>query len=381
MVDARLEKQIVRNIRKLSVEGLPLTPFVHTLLDIVSPCFPLTMMPLILNIENPVRGIFPHVNMSRWGSYLKHYRSLPAGETGIVTYADFFSRWTTVVPQEHYFQPNFHEAMAYNEFYRFIDVHHCAGILLRGNGIGPCHLFSFARGKDMRPFTAEDHRLLHRIAPYLDHAVSVAESRNFPSGESTPGTLDPGNDPDHVFPPGMVLLSPKGKILGMDDRALELLSRWTSLEGNPSPMRDATLRRAFKAMTKTLVALLDPVTDPEDHVPSPVLRLLTHATGLQILLRGFRFLPFNEDGMFGVQVVESIPLAWRKIRIRAKYGLSGREGDVLEQLAFNKPFKEIAADLGISNGALSTYINRLQEKTHGLKLEALKREARKILAG
>lgn len=380
-MDAHSEKQIVRKIRKLSVEGLPLTPFVHTLVDIVSPRFPLTMLPLILNIENPVRGIFPHVNMSRWGSYLKHYRSLPAEKTGIVTYADFFSRWTTVVPQEQYFQPNFYEAMAYNEFYRFIDVHHCAGILLRGNGTGPCHLFSFARGKDMRPFTAEDHRLLHRIAPYLDHAVSVAESLSIPSKESAHDAREFTNGTDQSFPPGMVLLSHTGKILGMDDRALELLSRWTSLEGNPSPMRDATLRRAFKAMTRTLVALGDPSTDPLAHVPSPVLRLLAHATGLQILIRGFRLLPFNEEGMFGVHVVESIPMAWRRIRIRAKYGLSRREGEVLEQLVLNTPYKKVAADLGISNGALSTYINRLQEKTEGLKLEELKREARKILMG
>lgn len=381
MADTRSEKHIVRTVRRLSVEGLPLSPFVHTLVDTLSPSFPLTMMPLILNIDNPVRGIFPHVDMSRWGRHFKHYRSLPARETGVVTYAEFFAQWKTVVPQERYFQNNFLESKGYNEFYRLIDVHHCAGILLRGLGTGICHLFSFARGKDMPSFSTEEHRLLHRIAPYLDHAVSVAEAREYRSGQGEPDLREIHDDRDQDFPPGMVLLSERGKVLGMDDRALELLSRWTTLDGNPSPIRDENLRGAFRAMAKTLISLSDPATDPMTHVPSPVMRLLTHATGLTILLRGFHFLPLDRKVLFGVQVVESVPMGWRRIRMRSRYGLSVREGEVLEHLALDRSFKEIASDLGISNGALSTYIVRLQEKNEGVKLEDLKRGARKILLG
>lgn len=373
----RTSRQFVRKVRMLCSSGLPLYALVKGLSHEIRHAIPFSSNSLFLDSSKPTCGIFPTKDMTHWAAPLHYFRSLPSSETGIVPFWELIRNHDTLVPPDSYFLPHFERSAAYREFYRHIGIHHATAVILRGPGFQA--IFSFSRSEDMEPFSNEELRLLRLLAPHFRHGLSIAFSPIHAGAPDRPA--DSWGDLVPLRNPGLLLLSPEGHVLSMDERASELLVQRALMEKVFRLEDDESMRRAFRQLARSVSEIFDPKTDSGPDLPPPSEILLPHASGFTLSLKGFRLHGETNSGHVGVNVRHITRKSWLSQKLKAHYALSKREIQILERLSDGQDSKSILFDLKIARETLNTYVSRLLEKTGALDIETLKKDTLGYLSG
>ena len=369
--------QLVRKIRILCSSGLPLYPLVTGLFREIGQYIPFSANALFLDTARPTCGIFLSQDMTHWalpfmtsGPFRRPRResSLSGNSAGATK--------PSSLPLPNFF-PDFPNSEAYQEFYRLLGIHHATALLLKGAGFQA--IFTIARRMDMKPFSNEELRLLERLAPIIRHGMSIAFETNSRTMPETPP--ETWNDLVPLKNPGLLLLSPEGHVLSMDERASELLVQRALIEKVFRPEDDEAMRKAFKHLARSVSKSFDPKTDP-GREPQPASEvLLSHDSGLIISLKGFRLHGEANAGHVGIHVRHIVRRTWLCIKLKARFALSPREIQILERFAIGQDSKSILYDLKIARETLNTYVSRLLEKTGSSDIETLGKETSAFLSG
>lgn len=369
--------QLVRKVRILCTSGLPLYSLVTGLSHEIGRHIHFSANALFLDSARPTCGIFIGKDMTHWAAPLHYFRSLPATEMGIVPFWELVRNPEALIPPSAYFLPNFPSSEAYHEFYRLLGVHHATAIRLKGAGFQA--IYTFARSIDMKPFSTEELRLLERLAPFIQGGMSTAFVTVANDMIETPP--EKWNDMVPLKNPGLLLLSPEGHVLSMDERASELLVQRALIEKVFRLEDDGEMRKAFNQLARSVSKTIDPKADRGSELQPPTEVLLSHYSGLIISLKGFRLHGEANSGHVGVHVRHVARRTWLCLKLKARYALSPREIQILARFATGQDPKSILFDLKIARETLNTYVARLLEKTGASDIEALKKETSAYLSG
>lgn len=350
--------RVARKIRRAACAGLPVRLFSETLFDLTAQVIPNTdIKVLLLGEQGHTKGITRHLDTLKWGPRYRDVLMMPKAESRFRPLSELLPQGQTVFTQEERTLPGFHRGVAYNEFFRHLELHHVVSSVLRSRGrvVG---VYPLWRPPGAAAFSARDAQFLRYVAPWIAHGVArgLNEDDRQETASSTAAWI---HRPDQER--GFLLLDAQGRVLSINRRAQSLFMR--RVEGSAASDEHFFERwcDVGKALQEVSAVLARVFGTAGDALELPV-KILPHPSGCTLRLSAWRLTESGSSAVTLVEVEEVIPRAARLQQLGLLYGFSGRESQVLERLAQGMAVAGLARDLGISASTAHTLTERLLEK-------------------
>ncbi len=224
----------------------------------------------------------------------------------------------------------FHETGIYQHFYRRLEAEDQLSFVLPH----PDLLVGIALNRDVRGFSANDHRMANLLRPFLVQAY-----RNAAAFDRSRLLLDQINTRMEADGEGLVLCDAEGRLVDRTAGAADLIDRWfpsTEPTQMPSPLADWLAVRGR---------------------PGPAWPLILDRDGARLLARR---LPGPHDSLTSVLLTE--PPVGRARNALLAVGLTGRQADVVAIMAEGASNADIAERLGISIRTVDKHLQRAFDK-------------------
>jgi DNA-binding CsgD family transcriptional regulator len=249
------------------------------------------------------------------------------------------------------FHQDFYRGDLYHLVYRPYNLHHAIDGVVRetpnSRGMGA---FVVGRSAAQPQFTAAEKDTLHRLLPYLAHAMHPRDER---SGDVEDEFADSGDS-------GLVILDQHGQVAYISARARHILYFATHPGAATNRVQDGSQARVPSPL-RTVFDNLIRIAQERDAEP-PVAHHC-NAWG-RFVFRAHWLEPASGSAgaLVGVTVQQQQPLALAMMRNMRAAGLSQRQEQVCLLLARNHSFDAIATELRISHATAKDYADRSYRK-------------------
>ncbi|HET9122232.1 MAG TPA: hypothetical protein VFN52_01890, partial [Acidiferrobacteraceae bacterium] len=334
--------RIARQLQRAACAGLPLQVFSDVLFDLMQRAIPGgDIRVLLLGPDGHTKGITRNLDTLTWGPRYRDLLQLPAATTRFPQLWELPASGKSVVAHEERVLPGFYGALAYQEFFKALEMHHVLSSILRADGrvVG---IYPIWRPAGAPAFSMAEKIFLQRVVPWIAHGV--AEGCRMERPELAAGADDCVSTGDER---GYLVLDGKGEVIAMNRRAQSLFMRQAeSMPGTDPAFFEVwcDTKRALRAITASLAR----VFAGDLHGPVPV-SILGHPSGLCLRLSGARL--SAADGAATTTVIEVSEVRPRALRLRklqALYGLSHRESEVVGCLSQGQSVTRTAEQLKLA---------------------------------
>ncbi len=361
--DLEQKRRALRNLRRLCNSGLPLTPLISGIFDVVQQAVPNcdNKVFLVGSGASPSRYLMNNPELARWTPVHKHYYiEAPSSVSGLrirFVEPDLSSLFYHVAgTSEDLALPHFRRSEGYNEFLRPLGFDHMLWVTFADDAerLG---LYPIWRSAQMRSFSRDDLKFVRLAAPHIAQALKVASLIE----DGKPATLDQflGNPKPGL---GTVVLDERRRVVGVDKQAEAMFAEMAIAEGLRPEL--AAPDRAHELFSYIAQALESIFQDPTDNsvLDVPVIRLYCHRTGALFKMRGVSTRSVEGKPYFIVLLERGELRAHRRTRLAATLGLSATDIALLDGLRNGLSGAQLALNMGITIDTLRVYLRRLSAK-------------------
>jgi DNA-binding CsgD family transcriptional regulator len=356
----------MRKLKRLATSGLPLEPYVRALFDVIhdavpggahKPFFPDPAnrpVALIQNFPAPYSAIMALRNYWLTSESTPQLSGLSIRFDSQTLKRGFLSK--TVWPLEEFMTPQFYRSDGFNECARPLDHHHCICVSYyeSGEAVG---FYPLWRESDQPPFSREDTAFLNSSAPFVTHGLRVAQTIDH-SVHADVGSSFFKSSPS--WGSGVILLDSAGRVITADPTAISIFDNLALFNKANSIAFSSRLRDAFEYIARSLNAIFGDERHSDAQPPS--VQFYSQWTGITLKLRGILTHGSQGERYFTVMVERGELVEHRRRRLMFRWGVSGREFEMLEALADRKPNHEIASKMRVTTGTFKSYLRRLADK-------------------
>lgn len=357
----------MRKLKRLATSGLPLEPYVRALFDVIheavpggayKPFFPDPAnrpLALIQNFPAPYSVIMALRNYWLTSESTSQLSGLSIGFDSQRLRRGFLSK--TVWPLEQFMTPHFYRSDGFNECCRPLNHHHCICVSYYENGeaVG---FYPLWREPVQPPFSREDIAFLNSSAPFVTHGLRVAQTIDH-SVHTDAGSSFFNSSPS--WGSGVILLDSAGSVITADPTAISIFDDHALFDRTNSIAFSSRLRDAFEYIARSLNAIFAEATHHSGGQP-PSVQFYSQWTGITLKLRGIVTHGSQGERYFTVMVERGELVEHRRRRLMFRWGVNGREFEMLEALADRKPNYEIASKMQVTSGTFKSYLHRLADK-------------------
>jgi len=358
--DYARQRQALARIKRLASSGMPLQPFAYTLFDIIHDAIPHDEASPGLTAASGAsfRWIIRDFDHSRWFPQMQRYLLNARPEiSGFRPPSLLPQNPRTVLLHEEIVCPNYYRSEGYNEFFRWMGMHHGLVTLLRdeeGSFLGYYPVF---RSEKMRPFSRDDVGFLKAAAPAIAEGVRTAGLVAF---EATPGDAF---EPFERAPQGIIVMDRAGTVLSLNSAAHSLFHQFAMYDGLETDLSNSSeTSAALRYIARLLQAIFGNRDDTSIETVQPIVRIYSHRSGATLRLRGFASDLGENGGHLTVLIELGETAALQRQRLSARYQLSQRQADIMMLLRSGTNNKLIAEQLGTSSSALKSSLRELRLK-------------------
>lgn len=361
--DSRNKARALSRIKRLASSGLPLDPFVQTVLHLVNDAVP----------NSPNKAL--HVGTARSDAYVcntqevrgivdlhnRYFVESSSEISGSRFPFDVQTLKTLLVKKTVWLQPDaftshMYRAEGYNEAYRPLGWHHTIAMVFQemGEYVGYCGVW---RSVDQKPFSREDIKFLQIVAPHIAHGLKVASLLEQPVISSGDFLPLPG------WHSGVILLDTRGHPVAMDAAARLIFQQLGVLDGcTIDALGAAPVCDGLAYISRRLAEVFRGTDTDSERAAAPVYRIYHHWTGIVLKLRGVQMMSADGPGCNTVLVERGETAEARRRRVSTRWGLSDREAQILSFISNGKTGPEIATLLAISHDTVRKHTTRILDK-------------------
>jgi len=357
--DYARKRQGLASIKRLASSGMPLQPFAYTLFDVINDAVPHDEASpgITATLGRSSRWIIRDFDYSRWLPQMHKYLLVADSEVSGFRPPLLPQNPHTVLRHEEIVRPNYYRSEGYNEFFRWMGMHHGLLTLLRderGNFVGYYPIF---RSEKMKAFSRDDVEFLKTAAGFIAQGIRTASLVSFLSVE------DRAFEPFPRVPQGVVVMDCTGKVLSINRAAQSLFHQFSIYEGSGigSAVKGG-LSQTFDHIARQLRVIFGNQDQACLDAQQPIIRIYSHCSGATLRLRGFASDVTENGGHFTVLIELGETEQLLRQRIAARYNLSRRQAELLMLLRRGTNNKEIAELLSASRSALKSSLRELRLK-------------------
>jgi len=234
--------------------------------------------------------------------------------------------------------------------------HHCLMVGFQEAG-ALAGYYPIWRSVDQKPFTREDVTFITAAAPHIAHGLKAAQLVQRGHGEGDTFAPLPAWDC------GVVTMDRAGRPIAMDAQATLIFQELGVLDGfGANKLAAPEVRDALDYVTHSLKSIFHPPDGDSSTATAPVYRLYHHWTGIVLKLRGVQMFGWEGPEYTTVLIERGETSESRRKRVLVKWGLSGREAEVLSLIAEGKTGPEISILLRIQHDTARKHTSRIFEK-------------------
>ncbi len=371
--EQQLRRDNLKRIQRLASSGLPLHQFLTPVLELIEEAIPTG--PNQAFLPGPGYSMVSPRVMARGfdtdGNALIEYGPETAGPqiSGMIPPPGPLSPTRPVLRHHEVTLPHFYRSACYNEIFRKNRQHHALSLGWIENGRMDFRC-SVWRSEQMRPFSEEDVRFAAAIACHIGHGIRVAHALSMPEPREVDFTPLRGAS-------GMLYLDERGRLLGMDARAEEILRLLGAFDDYGSRFfspggRGLALGGVRERLRQIFLVRGD--ADPGNGAPCEVIRFSNN--GLIARLSGFALAGADGPAGFGIILELGEPPQIARRRMQYRWGLSPRQTQILELLAGSCGIVDSARKLNISPGTLRSHLRDMMDRLELGAIDGLRDFAR-----
>jgi hypothetical protein len=222
------KRRALAAIRRLAGSGMPLQPFAYTLFDLVNDAVPHDEASPGLTAASgeSSRWIIRDFDYSRWSSEMHRYLLVADSHvSGFRPPSLLPQNPRTVLRHEEIVLPNYYRSEGYNEFFRWMGMHHGLLTLLRDEQSNFLGYYPIFRSEKMKPFSRHDIKFLEAAAGTIAQGIRSAGMTNYRPAD------DDVFEPFAQVPKGMVVMDRDGKVLSINRAARSLFHQFAIYDG------------------------------------------------------------------------------------------------------------------------------------------------------
>jgi len=361
--DARNKELALGRIKRLASSGLPVEPFARAVLEQLHSAIP----------NSPNRAFFiaaaNHADCFIAGTSdtagrvpaFQHYFVENPAQSGCrfvqdpITIRRLLPR-QTVWRHEEIMRSDCLKTDGFNEVMRPLEWRQLLQVIFRVDHdlVGYVPLWRAEGDKD---YTRADERFLLAASPHITHGLKIAQLQD--------GNQLSDNSVSSLagWSAGAILLDEKHHPIALDRNARLIFEQMGGLDGiGADGFHLPQISDAFAYVAATLREIFhDPDSGLTNSAP-PVARVYAHWSGIVLKLRGLRMTAADGRAYTTVLVERGETAAARRRRMLARWGLSQREGEVLDLICDNKTGPEIAILLTLSHNTVRKHTSSILAK-------------------
>jgi transposase len=372
--DAHNKEVAIRRIKRLANAGLPLQPYVTSLFELMNDAVPNSSNKSFLPNSGDQPAAAIGSTREVYDQMANHQRLFvdaafhtlqiraPLNFSGLQSFYIGKPVWR----MEEWTLPQYRRTDGFNVVLGAFGWYEVAMLIFAENG----RVFGCApigRGRDQKAFSRDDVDFFRACAPQVTHGLRNAQLLAERTGEAE------GFLPLALWGTGVVLMDSAGSVMAIDDEARSIFASMGVLDGVSIYAFEGRIRDGLAYVHRLVMSVFH---DDELITKAPVVRLVSHWTGITLKLRGSLARSNEGHEIVSVLVERGETPAHRRLRMMARWGLGDREYQVISALASNTRNREIAERLGIRNDTLKTYGKRIADKLNLEGISDLKRFAR-----
>jgi transposase/DNA-binding CsgD family transcriptional regulator len=377
--DFARKRQALARIKRLASSGMPLQPFAYTLFDIVRDAVPNDEASpgLVAHSGEGPRWIVRDFNYERWFPQMQKYLLDPSPEiSGFRPPSLLPGNPRTVLRHDEIVRPNYYRSEGYNEFFRWMGMHHGLLILLRDKQGGFLGYYPVFRSEKMKPFVRDDIDFLEAVAADVAEGISTASLGA--SYLSDGDAFAPFRD----VPLGVVVMNWAGKVLSLNGAANALFRQFAIYDNwGAGFSANGGFSEALSYIARELRAIFGSRDELSIGADQPVVRMYAHRSGAILRLRGFFSDSGDNRGHFTVLIELGETENLLRQRLSSRYRLSARQADLLMLLRNGATNQEMGERLEASASALKSSLRELRFKLDLPDQPALHKFARLMSSG
>jgi transposase/DNA-binding CsgD family transcriptional regulator len=358
--DAHNKEVALRRIKRLANAGLPVEPYVMSLFELMNDAVPSSSNKSFLpnSGEQPAAALGSTRDV--YDQIANHQRLIvdaPFNTLQIRAPFNFAGLQGFYVRQpvwrmDEWTLPEYRRTDGFNVVFAGLGWYDVATLIFAENGrVFGC--YPVGRGKDQRPFSRDDLTFFRACAPHVAHGLRNAQLLTYR-----------GREPDGFLPlalwgTGVVLMDSAGSVMAIDDESRSIFASMGVLDGVSIYAFEGRIREGLAYVHRLVMSVFH---DDELITKAPVVRLVSHWTGITLKLRGSLARSNEGREIVSVLVERGETPSHRRMRMMARWGLGDREYQIISALGTNEPRREIAGRLGIRSDTLKTYGKRIADK-------------------
>jgi transposase len=358
--DAHNKEVALRRIKRLANAGLPLQPYVTSLFELLNDAVPNSSNKSFLpnSGDQPTAAIGSTREVyDQMANHQRLFVDAPFDTLQIRAPLNFSGLQSFYVNKpvwrmEEWTLPQYRRTGGFNVVLGAFGWYEVAMLIFAENG----RVFGCApigKGRDQKPLSRDDVDFFRACAPHVTHGLRNAQLLTERVREAE------GFQPLALWGTGVVLMDADGGIMAIDDEARSIFASMGVLDGVSIYAFEERVREGLAYVHRLVMSVFH---DNEWITKAPVVRLVSHWTGITLKLRGSLARSNEGREIVTVLVERGETPAHRRLRMMARWGLGDREYQVIGALASNARNREIAERLGIRNDTLKTYGKRIADK-------------------
>ena len=338
--DYARKRRALAAIRRLAGSRMPLQPFVYTLFDLINDGVPHDEASpgLTAAAGESWRWIIRNFDYSRWFPQMQKYLLNAQPEvSGFRPPSLLPQNPLIVLRHEEIVCQNYYRSEGYNEFFRWMGMHHGLLTLLRdeqGNFLGYYPIF---RSQKMKPFSRNDVEFLQTAAGYIAEGIRIAGLVTYQSVNEEPF------EPFAQVPQGMVVMDLAGKVLSINRAAQSFFRQFAIYDGYQTGFSiNGGLSEAFVYIAHQLRVIFGNRLETCIEAQQPIVRIHSHRSGATLRLHGVASDLSEHGGHFTVLIELGETDNLLRQRLSARYNLSHRQAELLMLLRRGAGNRQIA---------------------------------------
>jgi DNA-binding CsgD family transcriptional regulator len=361
--DMRRKELALGRLKRLASSGLPLEPFVEAVFELVNDAVPNSPnRSFLASVDRSDAYICNTPELQKIVPLHSHfYVESPPTLSGTRFRIDTatmrqLSQSKVIWPLDEIALPNFYRSEGFNNVFRPLGFHDCLLVLFQEAGelVGSYPVW---RSADQKPFSSQDLAFLRAVAPHIAHGLKSVRllARRADSND--------GLIPLVGWGAGFVLLDRRGNLIALDSIARLTFQQIGVFDGLASgTFSRHPVRESLDYITHALSTIFHQAERSSLSIGAPVSQLYVHWTGIALRLRGILLVGADGREYINVLVERGETAESRHRRLRFRWGLSQREGEVLWLIVEGKTGPEISILLRISHDTVRKHTSRILEK-------------------
>jgi transposase/DNA-binding NarL/FixJ family response regulator len=358
--DYARQRQALARIKRLASSGMPLQPFAYTLFDIIHDAIPHDEASpgLTAFSGESFQWVIRDFDYSRWLPQMQKYLLNVSSEiSGFRPPSLLPQNPRTVLRHEEIVCPNYYRSEGYNEFFRWMGMHHGLVTLLRDEQASFLGYYPIFRSEKMKPFSRDNASFLQAAAPAIAEGIRTAGLVAFEAAPSD------AFEPFERTPLAIIVMDRAGKALSLNSAAQSLFHQFAMYDGLETGLSNrGEISAALCYVARLLQAIFGNRDETSIEAGQPVVRIYSHRSGATLRLRGFASDLGENGGHLTVLIELGETAALQRQRLSARYQLSRRQADIMMLLRSGANNKQIAERLATSRSALKSSLRELRLK-------------------